>query len=106
MLDVMPGRGLHLEDAPGAGARGEAGLVTRLHPGQGAGEPAVDPVVAGPAVDLAPHLSLGPEPRQPAAGPVQDGDRLGADDPVGPQAGAALRSENGSLGNGAEDPVE
>ena len=51
-------------------------------------------------------LSLGPEPRQSAARPVQDGDRLGADDSVGLQAGAPLRAENGGLGDRPEDTVQ
>src|SRR4029077_12576066 len=56
LLDVVPRSRLDLEDAPGAGARGEVRLMAGLHPGKRAGEPWVDAVVAGPAVDLSADL--------------------------------------------------
>src|SRR5256885_3882356 len=106
VLDVVPRCRLNLEHAPRAGARGQARLVARLHPGELTREPAVDAVVVGPAVDLSAHLCLKAQAEEPAARPAQDGDRLRTDDAVGPQARAFLRPQNGRLGDRSEDAVD
>src|SRR5580765_189774 len=105
LLDVVPRSRLDLEDAPGAGARGEVRLVAGLHPGKRAGEPWVDAVMVGPAVDLSADLRLCPQARQPAAGPPESRDRLGAGEAVGLEPRAALNSEHTGLRDRTEDAV-
>src|SRR6266496_2367064 len=106
VLDVVPRCRLNLKHAPGAGARGQARLVAGLHPGEGTREPAVEAVVARPAVDLSAHFCLKTQAEEPAARPAQDGDRLRTDDAVRLQTRAFLRPQNGCLGDRSEDAVD
>src|SRR3954449_13365102 len=50
-LDVAPGAGKDLHDAPGADRRCQVGLEAGFHPGHGADKTAVDGVMAGPVVE-------------------------------------------------------
>src|SRR6266516_4825160 len=106
LLNVVPRSRMNLEDAPGAGARGEVRLMAGLHPGERASEPCVDAVMARPAVDLSADLGLCAQAGQPAARPTESRDRPRPGQAVGLESGAALNPEHRGLRDRPEDAVE
>ena len=106
VLDVVPGRGLNLKHAPGAGAGDHPRLVPRLHPRERTRQPTVNAVIARPVVDLPTHSRLNAQTGEPAVRATEDGERLRPDDAVGLQASAFLRSDDGRLGDGSEAAVD